>query len=420
MRAFANFNDVHTALQAFVHAAPASKDAYTLDRIQSVLKKLGNPQDAVRVVHVAGTSGKTSTSYYIAALLTRNGCKVGLSVSPHIDEINERLQINMVPLEEAAYCHALTEFFERVQPAKVPGLTYFELLVAFAYWYFAREQVDYAVMEVGVGGLLDGTNVVTREDKVCVITDIGIDHAQILGSTLSAIAAQKAGIIQAGNHVFGYTQVPEIHAQITQAAEQKQAIVHACEYDPAVHRHINLPDFQRRNWVLAAHVFQYIAERDGLRPMLLNDWQASQAQYIPGRMERLKIGSKTVILDGSHNPQKMQAFARSLLEQGIDGATCILTFKQDKDIAGALTALRPVVGMPIAVAFQSQQDTVHISLPVSSLADLISENIGTQPYVASTLGEALHKALAGPSEYILVCGSFYILHEARAVVQRLQ
>ena len=186
---------------------------------------LGNPQNQLKVIHVAGTSGKTSTSYYAAALLAATGKKVGLTVSPHIAEINERVQINLLPMPEAEFCKELSEFLALIETSQI-NPSWFEFLIAFDYWEFAKQAADYAVVEVGLGGLLDGTNVIDRADKVCIITDIGLDHVRVLGHSLPEIAAQKAGIIQPRNVVFSYSQAANITDIIKNQAEQMQAELH--------------------------------------------------------------------------------------------------------------------------------------------------------------------------------------------------
>jgi dihydrofolate synthase/folylpolyglutamate synthase len=166
------FSEASKLLAKFI--PPDRPTSYTLDRMEQLMDYLGNPQNRLSVIHIAGTSGKTSTSYYIAALLHATGKTVGLSVSPHIDTIAERAQIDLRPLEESDYCEQLGIFLELIEKSGIQP-SYFEVLVAFMYWLFDRRGVDYAVVEVGLGGLLDGTNVVDRSDKVCVITDIGFD-----------------------------------------------------------------------------------------------------------------------------------------------------------------------------------------------------------------------------------------------------
>src|SRR5665213_595829 len=217
------FAEANKILSGFIPTEDTG--VYNTDRIKMFMDYLGNPQDKLRVIHVAGTSGKTSTSYYVASLLQASGKKVGLTVSPHVDQVNDRLQINLVPLAEAEFCEVLVKFLEVVEKSGF-DLTYFELLVALAYWEFERQKVDYAVVEVGLGGLLDGTNVVSSANKICVITDIGLDHITTLGDTLEKIATQKAGIIQEDNVVFAYAQVKEVNDVFITSTKAKHAKLH--------------------------------------------------------------------------------------------------------------------------------------------------------------------------------------------------
>ena len=173
--AIRTIEEAEAALLPYVPlVAQLTGKATTLERaIIPLMALAGNPQDRLKTVHIAGTSGKTSTSYYIAALLGAAGKTVGLTVSPHVDSITERIQINGQPLPDAEFCQELETFLDIVKQAPQPP-SYFELLYAFALWVFGRRHVDYAVIETGMGGLYDATNVATRADKVCVITDIGL------------------------------------------------------------------------------------------------------------------------------------------------------------------------------------------------------------------------------------------------------
>ena len=201
-----NIDQAIAELQKYVPAvARYSGDDMTLDRMWPLLSAVGNPHKKLKTIHIAGTSGKTSTSYYIAALLKASGQRTGMTVSPHVDSITERLQIDGSPVSDDLFCSYLSEFLDLITDVD-PQPSYFELMIAFVLWVFARENLDYVVLETGMGGLFDGTNVVTRSDKICVITDIGLDHTQILGNNVEQIAAQKAGIIHKGNHVFTYKQ----------------------------------------------------------------------------------------------------------------------------------------------------------------------------------------------------------------------
>ncbi|MBC7707860.1 hypothetical protein H7Y63_01410 [Polaromonas sp.] len=412
MRHVQTFADANKVLEPYYQAVPSASQAYTLERMRVLIAALGNPQESLKIIHVAGTSGKTSTCYYIAAMLTQAGQKVGLTVSPHLTEVNERLQVNEVPLAETPYCAALTEFLELLNSLEVKP-TYFELLIAFAYWYFAKEKFDYAVVEVGLGGLLDSTNVVTRADKVCVITDIGLDHQHVLGSTLSEIAAQKAGIIQLGNPVFYFQQAAAVNQVISDVAKYKTEKVHAIAYDQSVGRAQSLPHFQQRNWQLAAHVFDYLQVRDNLLELSSEQWRCSETTYIPGRMEIIKIADKTIILDGAHNPQKMQALAESvsaIYEKS--SISALVAFKASKDIGASLKAISPVCAHIIATEF----DNTFATKPVSCRAVDIAEQAPAAIEPIPHLTEAWRALLASKEPVLLVTGSFYLLQAVKALI----
>lgn len=210
MRQLKDFKDVEDALRVYIPLVKelTGKDT-VLDRIKPLMSILGNPENKLKTIHIAGTSGKTSTSYYIAALLGQEGLNIGLTVSPHIDKISERTQVNGKPLEEDVFCQKLSEFLDIVDSSGIKP-SYFELLYAFSIWLFSNLELDYAVIETGVGGLFDATNIVTREDKVCVITDIGFDHMKLLGNTLAEITYQKVGIVHSKNVLLMYEQNDEI------------------------------------------------------------------------------------------------------------------------------------------------------------------------------------------------------------------
>src|SRR5574344_2950696 len=199
MKTFHTELDVETELLLYAPSQLYGGDMQ-LDRMKLLMEYLGNPQDDLKVIHVAGTSGKTSTTYYIRALLQASSLKTGLTISPHIATIRERIQINGELVEEDSFVDYFNEFYDGVQGFD-PKPTFFELVTAFAYWVFKKEKVDYAIIETGLGGRLDATNVVERTDKVSIITPIGFDHTDILGNTLKSIAGEKAEIIQPGSKV---------------------------------------------------------------------------------------------------------------------------------------------------------------------------------------------------------------------------
>jgi len=413
-----NFTEAQAALREFYGKQPAGP--YDLKLIKALLAHVGNPQDSLRVVHIAGTSGKTSTAYFTASLLKTAGLKVGLTVSPHVDELNERVQIDLVPLPEPEFCEDLGAFLGLVGASGLAP-TYFEVMVAFAYWEFARHKVDYAVVEVGLGGLLDGTNVVTRADKVCVITDIGLDHTEILGKTLGEIASQKAGIIQPGNEVFMFEQSDEVMRAVNvRLHETKGAELHiVAQLSPS--RIEGLPLFQERNFCLAEAVTQYALRRDN-RP-LLNDEQLRQAAevHIPARMERVRYGEKTIIIDGSHNAQKLRTLFDSVGHQFPGRARAALIGFVDGDrfrLQQSLDVLRGEVDYAVVTSFYSEKDYPKHSVPLEIIVEY-AQTIGWDSLEKEAEpATALKKLLGRPEPLLIVTGSFYLLNHIRPLLPK--
>jgi dihydrofolate synthase/folylpolyglutamate synthase len=392
---------------------------YELEHMKQLMDFLGNPQKQLRIVHVAGTSGKTSTAYYVAAMLQAAGHKVGLTVSPHISSVNERVQLNLVPLDEVTFCADLTHFLALVAESGVTP-SYFELITAFAFWKFAALQVDYAVIEVGMGGLLDATNVVQRTDKVCVITDVGLDHTRFLGATLADIATHKAGIIQLHNAVFCHVQDEVVLAAIRARCQQKQADLHILSDEPPRVALDFLPLFQQRNIALAHAAASHVLAQDDqtITPEML--LQAAHTR-IPGRMEILQRGGKTIVLDGAHNAQKMQMLVRSMQHHfpGQQVAALVSSgASRAEQAVSTFQALEKLTDQVIVTSF-GRKDDLHPSAPVEELlaaaqaAHVSAQGIADQH-------QAVQALLARPEKVLLVSGSFYMLAEVRALLLALE
>lgn len=407
-----NFDDAHKLLKVYAERAKQS-GSYSLDRMRAVLSELGNPQDSYKTVHVAGTSGKSSTCYYITSLLIASGAKVGLTVSPHVDEVNERVQVNLVPLSEKRFCSQLQRFIDLIDKTGAE-LTYFELLVSFAFWEFAQQKVDYAVVEVGLGGLLDGTNVVHRPDKVCVITDIGLDHTNVLGKTISAIAEQKAGIIQDHNPVFMYQQSQDVMAMVKARCAQEHAFLHTVDEEP------DEQDFKHRNYNLAEHVFEFITERDNLKMLSKADFERTFNLNIPARMEVVDYKGKTIVIDASHNGQKMGALVKGIKNQFPQASVAALV----SFVAGdahkpeeALQELHELTDEVIVTSFKDMQDTPKKSLDTKEIADNAKRAGFSNIKVVEDPVEAFQELLAHNQDILLVTGSFYLLNHIRPLLK---
>lgn len=414
MQEFRSFKDIHTYLGTLMSETRSRHEAYTLDRMQALMQFLGNPQDNYKAIHVAGTSGKTSTCYYLSALLSASGKKVGLGVSPHVNEVNERVQINNQPLDEPIFCREFSHFLQVIEPSGITP-TYFELLVAFAFWEFARKEVEYAVIEVGLGGLLDGTNVMTRSDKICVITDIGYDHTSILGKTLPAIATQKAGIIGLHTAVFSHIQSVNVMQVLRETCTRKEAELY--EVQPE-HAPQDLPLFQQRNWGLAYAVYVYVAQRDKLQNLTKVQLQEAIHTRIPARMEAYNINGKVIILDGAHNPQKFEALTTSITAAYPDlPMACLLGFVRvnSQKIHDNLAVLLPHTSHLIITSFHDDADEHH-STDVNVIAKLCDTLGYHDPDIIPDPSAALARLLKRSEPVLLITGSFFLLQQLRPLI----
>jgi dihydrofolate synthase/folylpolyglutamate synthase len=402
------------AMAAFLtYAPPSMKGKYTLDRIRKLMAYLGNPQDTLRVIHIAGTSGKTSTAYFIRGLLESVGQRTGLTVSPHITAINERVQVAGVPLAADRFLAYANDFFGLVRNTDLEP-TYFELVIAFAYWVFAKEKVDYAVIETGLGGLLDGTNIVARSDKTCVITDIGLDHTEILGDTITKIAAQKAGIIQKHNHVIARSQDISVMEVISAAAHQQAASLQivGSEAAPA-----QLPTFQHRNWAMAMAAFHYVQQSDNLAQLTDTGLDAVALQTPPGRWEQYHLDGKRIILDGGHNPQKLQALYASLRQAGITSAAVMANLTEVPDtnkITDSLSILQPITAHLIIPEFTAGQDLKSRHSVAAAQLQTYATSCGiTSTMVQPDIPLALELLLQRPEATLIITGSLYLVSAVR-------
>lgn len=405
------------ATNTFLQYSSATMEKeYRLARMRQLMALLGNPQEQLRVIHIAGTSGKTSTAYFIRGMLEAAGQRTGLTVSPHITAINERVQIGGQPLDEERFLDYTNQFFALLAASELRP-TYFELLIALAYWIFAREKVSYAVIETGLGGLLDGTNVVSRPDKVCVITDIGLDHTEILGNTIAEIAFQKAGIIHPRNHVCMLRQDPEVMKVVGESIRQQDASLTVAA--PTDITMLDLPMFQQRNWTLAAAVFGYVQKRDSLPALDAAQLVSVSRQTPPGRAERYHYRGKTIILDGAHNPQKLRALCQSLAAEGVHSAAVLANFvvaPSDK-ITASLQLLRPLASRLIIPGFAIGQDLRgRHSVPPQQLADLAMAHHIPLARPQPDLTKAFQNLLDSPEDTLLITGSLYLVSLVRPLV----
>lgn len=396
------------------------REDYSLDRMYRLMELLDNPQNRLSIIHIAGTSGKTSTSYYVAALLKAGGQKVGLTVSPHIETVNERVQIDALPLSEAQFCTYFSEY------RAIKGLvelrpSYFEAIIGFAFWVFAREQVDYAVIEVGLGGLGDATNVINRPDKVCVITDIGLDHMQVLGETITKITRQKAGIIQQRNSVLTLQQDHQIMDVIEEVSQTQHAPLTVVK-PKQLGFLADLPPFARRDWQLAEATYRLLSNRDDVPQLSHEELVKTSHTVVPARMEVITVQGKTIVLDGSHNQQKLQALGEGLQERFPGQPVAVLlSFVQSRaeQLEEVAATIAPMVQAAIVTSYSSHQDFYHMSIDPYQVQTALRAAGVQDSTVVDDPKAAFRTLLKRPEPILLVTGSFYLQSHIRPIIKEL-
>jgi len=417
--------DVEVALRPYDEVSRQTTGKHiTLGRTERLMAHIGNPECGLRVVHVAGTSGKTSTTYFIAALLKAAGCTVGATVSPYVDSMDERVQIDGQPLSEKQFCAYFGEFMDRVTGTSERP-TRFELLIAFAYWVLSKEKVDYAVIETGMGGLDDSTNVAARTDKLCVLTDIGLDHMEYLGNTLSKIAYQKAGIIHEGNVALMYDQAPEImrvvrywvsqqeDAELLTFEQERLAAAYGGSFVP------RLPEYQKRNWLLAFAAYKYLVKRDNVANISATKLQKTQKLQVPGRMDARTAGDQTILMDGAHNGQKMAAFWQSFAQLYPDvKPVVLLALKQGKEVSDIAPLLKKYSAEVIVTVFTRGQDMPVLPIEPSEIVSVL-KGYGVKGVAVNDQAQAYKLFREKVHGVGVVTGSFYLIAQLRQAYKEL-
>jgi dihydrofolate synthase/folylpolyglutamate synthase len=399
-----------------------------LDRIRTVLDSLGRPQDRLRFVHVAGTNGKGSVCAMIESALRAAGSVTGLFTSPHLAEPTERIRIGGLPVSAARFAQAFDRVHRAVETLLESGsidlhTTYFETVTAMALLLFAEERVDKVVLETGLGGRLDATNVVTPD--VTVITPVDFDHEAFLGKSLESIAAEKAGILKPGVPAVFSRQRPEAAAVLARRAAELAIPVDKLE-DWAVldleidatgsrfrlsgsrHLHISCPlagAHQVENAATAAIALVQL----GLPDRAIETGIA--AAHWPGRLERVALHPE-IILDGAHNPAGARALAAHI-ERFYSTRRVRLVFgaMRDKAISEISGILFPLAAEVVATA----------PAQARALSPDAFLRVAAHPHlrIARTLPEAMAMATDGPAnpnDVVFVTGSLFLVAEARAVL----
>jgi dihydrofolate synthase / folylpolyglutamate synthase len=408
-----------------------------IKRAKLFMEELGNPQNDLKVVHIAGTSGKGSTTYLTAHLLNQLGYKVGSTLSPHIVDVRERIQIDNQLISKELFTENFNEIWavvEKMESCSYGPPSYFEIIIALAYYTFKKAKVDYAVVETGLGGTLDATNTVTREDKIAVITKLGLDHVKHLGKTIKQIAVNKAGIIQQKNLVITLFQhfasrevierrVNEQEARLVYLKKglgffdvkaEEDSTYFSFKYEDVYFKNLKLGllgSHQAENASLALCAVISLGKRDGFgieESVIRNGLES--AHFI-GRMDLVRVDGQKVIIDGAHNRQKMGALLKSLKEiYPGEKFNFLVSFKLGKDFKVMMKQIMLEAREVTITSFGTQvQDFVHSSVEVKEI-EKVCQELGFRDYeIVPVLEEAFEKALSHTNGVLVVTGSLYFV-----------
>ena len=412
---------------AYIHTVAWRGSIPGLSRTQELLRRLGHPERSLRFVHVAGTNGKGSTSAMMASILRAAGYRVGLYISPFIDRFNERMQVDGQPIPDDTLAALTTEAYPHAE-AMPQHPTEFELITSLAMLYFARSRCDIVVLEVGMGGALDSTNVIDTPE-LAIITAMGLDHMRFLGDTLAEISRQKAGIIKEGGDVVIYGRCPEAEAVFERACEAR----HARLYRP------DAAQLVQGAFGLNGQSFSYAGYADLWIP-LVGSYQPYNAAVVltgvdvlrskgwdipqwavreglrrvrwPARFEVLRQAAPVCIVDGGHNPHGIAGTADSLRRLfPHTKVTFVFGVMADKDVDGILDILLPLAARCFAVRPDSPR-----AMEPAALAERIGAR-GVRAEACETVAEGVRRAMdaAGRDGVVCALGSLYMAGEVRAL-----
>jgi len=428
--------------EAFLDATALHGVKPSLERIELLCRKLGDPQKRFPSLHVTGTNGKTSTARMIASVLEEGGRRVGLYTSPHLHSVTERIMVDERPIRRDDFASLMTRIAPLVEETnRETGdpLSYFEVSTALAFAYFAARRVDVAVVEVGMGGRWDATNLV--DARVAVVTNVAMDHVEELGPTLADIAREKAGIIKPGCIAVGGALTPEALEVVEEACAEKGVSLKLLGRDFEVLYQVTLGVQTERlgQMVGIRGLFRQYAD---LYIPLLGDYQAVNAACAvaaleawagsprrlpyedverglarvssPGRLEVVSY-HPLVLLDGAHNLDGARKLARVLANDlDYERLILVLGILQDKDWRSMLEVLVPLAGEVVVTRPRNER--------AASLEMLAEEvrRLGKKAVEVEGVAEAVRRArtLASVSDLVCVTGSLYTVGEAREALHR--
>ena len=401
---------------------------FTLDNIKELLKIFGKPQDKLKIIHITGTNGKGSVASFIAGALRENAYKVGKFTSPYITNIREEIEINNEEISEEDFAKLATEVRENVEELdeKKIFVSGFEILTSIAYIYFARNNLDFAVMEVGMGGRVDATNVM--EKSIPVFCHISLDHANILGDTIGKIAHEKGGIIKENSQVFSYPQDEDARAELKKLSKEKNSSFYEFSQDEVEmlssneegnifnfrnHKNVEISligDHQALNASLALMVLDFLKEEYKLDEEKIKEG-LKKAKNI-GRTECLSK-DPLIIIDGSHNLDSIERIEESVKKFKYKKLILGFSLLKDKDHDNILRKIENIADKIVLTEIDSDRHT-----DLKELEAEFKKFSKKEIYPIKNREEAVEKtlSLAGEGDMILWCGSLYLIKDIRKII----
>lgn len=409
----------------YIHSISWRGSKPGLERISGMMEQLGNVQEDLKFIHIAGTNGKGSVSAMLSSVLTAAGYRTGLFISPYIMRFNERMQVNGMPIPDEELAEIITEV-QPVAESMAERPTEFEIITAAAFVWFARQKCDIVVLETGLGGRLDATNLISK--NVCaVITNLGMDHTEYLGNTLGEIAGEKCGILKPGCPVVAYRSAPEAMKVIRARAKELECPVRTADFGKikALSADLQGQTFQYKQFpeltvhLLGAHQLKNAAVAlETISVLRKAGWeipdeavvQGMDATRWPGRFEVLQ-DNPLVIVDGAHNPQGVESLIAAVKEY-LPGQhiVCVTGVLADKDWKPMMDRLKTVVSDFVAVTPDSPRALGNVRL-ARYLTDR-EHWVSVADDVEKGLTGALERAKA-TGGMVLACGSLYMAADVR-------
>lgn len=401
---------------------------FTLDNIKELLNIFEKPQDKLKIIHITGTNGKGSVASFIENALIENSYKIGKFTSPYITNIREEIEINNEEISEEEFAKLATEVRVKVEELdeKKIFVSGFEILTSIAYIYFARNNLDFAVMEVGMGGRVDATNVM--EKSIPVFCHISLDHANILGDTIGKIAHEKGGIIKENSQVFSYPQDEEARAELKKLSKEKNSSFYEFSQDEVEilssneegnifnfrnHKNVEISligDHQALNASLALMVLDFLKEEYKLDEEKIKEG-LKKAKNI-GRTECLSK-DPLIIIDGSHNLDSIERIEESVKKFNYKKLILGFSLLKDKDHDHILRKIENIADKIVLTEIDSDRHT-----DLKELEAEFKKFSKKEIYPIKDREEAVEKtlSLAGEGDMILWCGSLYLIKDIRKII----